>query len=305
MSKTVSLVLGSGGARGLAHIGVIEELEKNGFKIGSISGSSMGAFVGGIYAKGELNVYKDWVCELDKLDVFKLIDFTLSTQGFIQGERIIKEIMKIIEDCQIEQLSIPFAGCLLPTLSIEKEVVFTSGSLFRALRASIAIPTVLTPISIDNVDLVDGGVINPIPIEHVKRRAGDLLVVVNVNANEPYIKHHDKSKENKIRDAERKNLTDIFKRKWQEFFPVNKTSSKKLGFFELMNRSIDLMQDRLTDTLLDRYQPDIQVNISREACSTFEFYKAKEMIEEGKRALTYSLKKYSMHEHSRTEQGAG
>ncbi|MDN5201810.1 patatin-like phospholipase family protein [Fulvivirgaceae bacterium BMA10] len=304
MSKTVSLVLGSGGARGLAHIGVIEELEKKGFKIGSISGSSMGAFVGGIYAKGELNVYKDWVCELDKLDVFKLIDFTFSTQGFIRGERIITEIMKIIEDCRIEQLSIPFAAVATDIVN-KKEVVFTSGSLFRALRASIAIPTVLTPISIDNVDLVDGGVINPIPIEHVERTTGDLLVVVNVNANKPYLKNHNKSKEDKIRDAERKNLTDIFKRKWQEFFPANKTSSKKLGFFELMNRSIDLMQDRLTDTLLDRYQPDIQVNISRDACSTFEFYKAKEMIEEGKRALTDSLKKHSMHEHSRTEQGAG
>jgi NTE family protein len=107
-TKTVSLVLSSGGARGLAHIGVIEALEEHGFKINAIAGCSMGAMIAGVYAKGNLKEFKTWICNLDRIDVFSLMDFTLSSRGFIKGEKVFNVIQALIGDTNIESLPIPF-----------------------------------------------------------------------------------------------------------------------------------------------------------------------------------------------------
>ncbi|MGI9543058.1 MAG: patatin-like phospholipase family protein [Cyclobacteriaceae bacterium] len=139
MSKSIALVLSSGGARGVAQIGVIEELENRGIKINAIAGSSMGALIGGLYAAGKLPIYKEWVCRMTRMDVFDLVDFTFSTQGFIRGDRVFKEMKKLIDDCNIEDLDIPFAA-VASNLKNHQEIVFTKGSLYRALRASMAIP---------------------------------------------------------------------------------------------------------------------------------------------------------------------
>ena len=165
MSKSVALVLSSGGARGVAHIGVIEGLLEGGYKIESISGSSMGAVVGAVYAAGKLPNFKEWISNLDKIDVFKLMDFTLSTQGFVRGEKVFNELKKFIGDRNIEDLSIPIS-IIATDIVGKKEVVFQKGELFTALRASAAIPSVLKPSIIDGIELVDGGLYNPIPISH-------------------------------------------------------------------------------------------------------------------------------------------
>ena len=194
-SKNVALVLSSGGARGMAHIGVIESLLENGYTITSISGSSMGAVVGGAYAAGQLEKYTNWLLQLDKLEVFKLIDFTLSAQGFIRGERVFNEMKKFISDRKIEELDIPFAAVAYDILN-RKEVVFTEGSLYTGLRASAAIPNVLKPSSVDGAELVDGGICSPIPMDYVKRHRDDILVVSNVNASIPYEPPHEFLPEN-------------------------------------------------------------------------------------------------------------
>ncbi len=280
MGKPVSLVLSSGGARGMAHIGVIESLIKKGYEIKSIAGSSIGAFVGGMYAHGKLEDYKNFVCNLDKLDVFKLIDFTFSTSGFIRGERIINELTKRLKDGNIEDFDIHFAAVATDIINNE-EVVFDQGSLFYALRASTAIPTVITPISSGERLLVDGGVLNPIPIKHVKRTPGDLLVVVNVNHDSPYHKPVPTDKQEIKWQADMLKKVATFKEKWSEMLPSKKTSPKKLGYFDLMNRSIALMQDQLSTLIIENYKPDMVINISRYTCSTFDFYKSKELIHLG------------------------
>jgi NTE family protein len=149
VKEKVSLVLSGGGARGIAHIGVIEELEKQGFEIKSIAGTSMGALVGGIYAVGKLQEYKNWMYTLDKLDVFKLIDFTLSSQGLIKGDRVFKKMKEFIPDMNIEELNIHYAATATDLINKE-EVVFTKGSVYKSIRASTAIPSVLTPVKKDN-----------------------------------------------------------------------------------------------------------------------------------------------------------
>lgn len=280
--KSVSLVLSSGGARGVAHIGVIEGLLENGFEISAISGSSMGAVVGGVYAAGKLPEYKEWVCNLDKIDVFKLLDFTLSTQGFVRGERVFNEMKTFISDCNIEDLEIPFAAVATDVVN-KKEVVFKSGSLFTAIRASAAIPSVLKPSIINNVELVDGGVCNPLPVSQVQRTPSDILVVCDVNADIP-----NKLVEKKI---EEESKFKPFIEKWNNLFPkTENTKIKRLSMFDLFARSVDMMQDKITDYIIEQTKPEIVVRISRETCGTFEFHRSSELIEYGKNEFEKSLK---------------
>lgn len=285
MSQKVALVLSSGGARGLAHIGVIEALEARGYEITSISGSSIGALIGAFHACGKLQVYKEWAINLDRYDVFKLIDFTFSVQGFIRGEKVFKALQEIIADTKIEEMNIPFAA-VVTDIAGKKQKVFTAGSMYDAVKASVAIPTVIKPVELNQVKYIDGGVTNPVPIEHVKRHEGDLLVVSNVCAIKPYVRKVEDTKKEEAEEARYNLKIQNFLNSWNKFLPgTSESAEKKLGFFDLLNDSIDLMQDRLTSLLLEKYPPDILVEISREACSTFEFYKAAELIALGREAV--------------------
>lgn len=281
--KTAALVLSSGGARGAAHIGVIEALLEQGYEINSIAGSSMGAVVGGVYAAGKLPEFKEWVCNLDKIDVFKLMDFTLSTQGFVRGERVFNEMKAFIPDCEIEDLQIPFAAVATDIVN-KKEVVFRSGSLFKALRASAAIPSVLKPSVINGAELVDGGVLNPIPIAYVKQSESDVVVVSDVNAAVPCVLN----RKEQLLLEERSRFAPIVE-KWNSMFPKNSNRQKRLSYFELVVKSVDLMQDKISEYIIEHSQPDIVVRISRETCGMFEFYRSKELIEFGKEEFNKSL----------------
>ena len=176
----ISLVLGSGGARGYAHIGVIEELIAQGFDIRSIAGSSMGALVGGVYAAGKLDSYRDWVLPLARLDVLRLLDITFRGGGFIKGDRIIKALSEHVGDVAIEDLPISYTAVAVD-LDAHREVWFSSGSLFEAIRASIAIPTVFRPHRYRGRLLVDGGLLNPLPVSPTLRDHTDATIAVDVN----------------------------------------------------------------------------------------------------------------------------
>lgn len=285
MGQKVALVLSSGGARGMAHIGVIEALLKQGYEISSIAGSSIGSVVGAFYAAGKLDEYREWLLALDRIDVFNLIDFTFSVQGFVKGEKVFKSLESILPEMNIEDLRIPF--CALATdIEEKKEVVFEKGSIYKAMKASVAIPTVIRPVLIDGKNYIDGGVTNPIPIDHVKRTKGDILVVSNVNAIIPYIKIvEDQKKERQEKESYNEKIQSFIK-KWSTFLPSSSSEAKnKFGFFDILNESIDIMQDRLTSLMLEKHQPDILINTSRDCCSTFEFYRAKEIINAGKHAF--------------------
>ncbi len=288
--KNVRLVLGSGGARGMAHIGVIEELEREGFKIKEVVGCSMGAVVGGIYCAGYLTDYKLWLIKLSKLDVFMLLDFTLSAQGFVKGEKVFKAIEEFIGDDQIENFQIPFTAVAADLLN-KKEVHYRTGSLFKALRASIAIPTVFTPVINGRSQLVDGGVLNPLPINLVQKAEGEIIVAVNLNANTPYGAGNLVVEENKEKAAYLKML-DVIRSTFPRFENKNEDTAENLGLFDILNKSYDLTQDRLTELMIEVHQPDIVVNISRDACGVFEFYRANEIIEEGRKSFHRAYDQY-------------
>ena len=174
-----ALVLASGGSRGLAHIGAIEVLEERGFEITSVAGASMGALVGGLYAAGGLDAFKEWMKTVDRMKVLFLMDFTIGNGGFVKGDKVISELESIIPDKRIEDLDIPFAA-VATDIRHRKEAVFDKGSLYDAIRSSISLPSVFTPNRIGNMLLIDGGVVNPIPLNRVARTPGDLLVAVDL-----------------------------------------------------------------------------------------------------------------------------
>ncbi len=279
MKQKVALVLGSGGARGSAHIGVIRELISQGFEITSISGSSMGALVGGVYASGKLDEYEEWLCNLDRMDVFSLVDFTLSTNGIIKADKVLKEIKKFIPDQKIEDLPIPFTA-VATDIRNKKEKVFSSGNLWEAIRASISIPFVLTPTKIDDLHFVDGGVLNPVPVNHVKRVPGDLLVAVNVNAQIPMHISEGIEKKPDYIDQLTNGRLKSFREKLAQLIPANKNDS--IGYFQLMTDTTSLMLSQISKLTLELNPPDLLIDISRYACGTFDFHKAKEVVEIGK-----------------------
>ncbi|WP_409308145.1 patatin-like phospholipase family protein [Pseudomonas putida] len=180
MSKRVALVLGSGGARGYAHIGVIEEIERRGYDIACVAGCSMGAVIGGIYAAGKLDDYRNWIESLDYLDVLRLVDVSFRL-GAIRGDKVFGQIRKIVGEINIEQLRIPYTA-VAADLTNQQEIWFQEGCLHQAMRASAAIPSLFTPVMQGNRMLVDGGILNPLPIVPVVSSHCDLIIAVNLNA---------------------------------------------------------------------------------------------------------------------------
>jgi NTE family protein len=292
-SKQVSLALSSGGARGLAHIGVIEALEAKNYRIQALAGCSMGALIGGIYAKGNLPEFKEWICNLDRIDVFSLMDFTISSRGLIKGDRVFMAIQHLIGDGNIEELPIPFA-CNAVDLAKGREKVFHKGNLFQAIRASASIPTVFKPFLINGREYVDGGVLNPIPINHLKLVENSLVLASDVNGPIDLLVN-----KRQIILEEKSSLAlpawaIEYREKFEKYFHKEKKEVKPKGpgFLELMNLSYDLMQDRLCELLIKTYPVDILFGISRRQGGTFEFYKAKEIIDIGRELAEKTLDKF-------------
>ncbi len=287
MEKNVALVLGSGGARGIAHIGVINELVKQGYNITSISGASMGALVGGMYATGNLSAFEEWMCSLSKLDVFNLVDFTLSLNGLIKGNKILKEMKVMVPDRNIETLPIPFVAVATDIIN-GKEVVLNKGSLFDAIRASISIPTVFTPFNYNGLKLVDGGVLNPIPVNRVKRHKDDILIVVNLGSDKEY-STIDLNQENIDTEKKQNKYISKIQDTINNIIPENKTD--KIGYYNLLNNTTSLMVQKISELTLEKYKPDVLIEIPRRAFGTYEFYKSKEIIELGVTETEKALKK--------------
>jgi len=273
-----SLVLGAGGARGLTHIGVIRCLEAHGYDIRYISGSSMGALVGGIYAAGKLDTFSDWVTALQRLDVLRLLDWSLNGALF-KGERIIRVLRDLIGDCRIEELPIGFTA-IATELSTSREMWLNRGSLFEAIRASIAVPTVFAAVTIDDLVLVDGGVVNPVPVAPTLNTHTEVTIAVDLNAPD------DSDAPLRIR-AGREHTADSAERQSILSFidallgmdPA--PSSNHLGFYDLAARSMDAMQRTITQLKLASYAPSLIVKIPGNLCGFFDFYRAQQLIDYG------------------------
>ena len=178
--KKVALALASGGPRGFAYIGAIEELQSRGYEITSVSGTSAGALVGGIFAAGGMQAFKEWLYGLDPVKVMALMDFSFSKNYLVKGDKVIKAIKERVPDIRIEDLPIPFTA-VATDLYTGEEVVFREGPLFDAIRASISIPSMFRPVKWKGRTLVDGGMVNTFPLNRVQRTPGDILVGFNVN----------------------------------------------------------------------------------------------------------------------------
>ena len=280
--KTISLVLGSGGARGYAHIGVIEELLKHGYEIKSISGSSMGALIGALYACGKLDMFKEWVLALDLIEVAKLIDFSFTRTGVIQGDKVFHVIEDMIGDIMIEDLPIPYTAVATDFMK-QKEVWIQKGKLIDAIRASIAIPTVFTPKKITDRYLIDGGVLNPLPISPTVADDTDSTIAVNLSANvrkdyKLHIPKIEREKESKIQEI----FLEMAQKAEKLLEREKKSNFDEMGMFDIMGRTIDIMQNAVRECKMAGYSPDIIIGIPNNACGFYEFNRAYEMIELGR-----------------------
>ncbi len=277
--KRVSLVLGSGGARGYAHIGVIEILEKKGYEIASISGASMGALIGGLYGCGKLDEYRDWVMGLDAFDVAYLLDISFARGGIIEGEKVFEKLAEMTGDINIEDLPIKYTAVSTDIVR-KKEVWFQQGNLLDAIRASIAIPSIFTPVTKEKMILVDGGALNPLPVAPTQSDLTDLTIGVNLYAKIP----KPKVKTGKSEDIRKHNIEMAVR----ELF-VNAKEERKFSMFDVLDKTFDTMQDALTRYRIAGYPPDIMINISMHVCNTFDFHKAAEVIEAGKMAAIEAI----------------
>lgn len=278
--KSVSLVLGSGGARGYVHIGVIRELERQGFEIKSVAGSSMGALIGGLYASGKLEEYENWVSSFNIIDILKLIDFSFSSNGMIKADKVFSKIEEMIGDVNIEDLDIEFTATATDILN-KKEIWLQKGCLKDAIRASIAIPTIFTPKQINGKLLFDGGILNPLPILPTVSQFTDLVVAVNLNSD---LKINDKYK--KLFEKKKSFMEENI----QKFFKKNISSKDNLNYFQLINKSIETMQEVISRHQLASHRPDIMIDVPVDICDFYDFHKAKELIIYGKKITKEILK---------------
>jgi len=276
MGKNIALVLGGGGARGLSHIGVIEEIERQGYNIKSIAGTSIGALIGGIYAAGKLEIFKKWITSLTKYDVYKLMEFTINL-GFVKMDKVISTIKKFVGTINIEDLQIKLS-IIATDLHSNEEIIFEKGDLFDAISSSIAYPTIITPYKLNNVLYVDGGIVNPLPINRVKRMKGDILVVVNLSSKLKYKKH--------IEKIEYSYLKKLIK-SWNK----SKKKKEKWSYIKIIDESLNTMHTQLIKLTLKLYKPDILIKISKDCAGFFDYYNAKELIIYGGKQTKYYLKK--------------
>ncbi len=284
MKKKIALVLSGGGARGLAHIGAIETLESHGYEITSIAGCSMGALIGGMYAAGKLPEVKDWVLALDRRKVLSLVDFSLSLTHLVKGDRVMEALKEIVPDVNIEDLPIPYTAVATDWNS-GKEVIFDHGSLYDAIRASISIPLFLNPVRREDMLLVDGGLVNSLPLNRVVRHSGDLLFGINVST-------HDYQGELLMQQfVERKLLSKsvpaaVMNRIMKHFEGIN------INYVTLLMRTIAIMLEQNTRQQILISRPDLVVQVPMKRYGVFDFDKAAAILQIGKHKTSRALRRF-------------
>ena len=277
------MVLSSGGARGLVHIGAIEELEARDYRITSIAGCSMGALIGGVYAAGKLEEFREWMKTVDRKKMLELTDFSLSLNHIVKGTRIIEAIMEFVPDMPIEDLPIPY--CAVATdLKSGREVVFREGSLFKAIRASISLPSFYEPVHRDGMILIDGGVTNPIPMNRVQRHEGDILMGIDVSG-------HDYETQWEIRQElteKRKRSKSLSQQILNKLIPDN----LEFNHYTMLSRVSSLMIRQNSILMAQLMKPDVLVDIQMSRYGSFDFDKSEKLIAIGRQKTQQALSKY-------------
>ena len=310
--KRVALVLGSGGARGYAHIGVLQVLSERGYEVAAIAGTSMGAVVGGLAAAGKLEPYTEWVRGLTQGDVLRLLDPAFSSPGAFRAERVLARMSEILGGALIEDLPIPFTA-VATDLGTRREVWFTSGPVDVALRASIAIPSLITPIMVNGRLLVDGGLLNPVPVEPVIGVDADFTLAVSLTGWTPW----------GTADATRESSVQRPPPEWLDRFlrtasgvlesdlvlsvlarlgtgrtleaatptvpPPYDPPPPNLGIVDVTSMALDTMTALVTRYRMAAQPPDILVTVPAAAARTVDFHRAVELIELGRKLTAEAL----------------
>ena len=327
MKKDIALVLSSGGPRGLAYIGAIEEILSRGYGIHSVAGTSMGSLIGGVYAAGRLEEFKEWITTLDGWSVFSLMDLSLSKNHFVKGDKIISAIKEIVPDVDIESLPIPY--CAVATdLYTGEEIVFRSGKLFDAIRASISIPSLFRPVQHDMSLLIDGCMVNCLPLNRIARTEGDMLVAFDTNYMDIAEIRKDMLREQVEASAEEAfyqkakeeavDIIDDFKSHTSEGIisrlrtagnravelmglikDFRRVSDERADFdfgdtyMSIINRSFSIMNHHQTERMIAEHKPDIVVRMSFDAYGDIAHYaKAAEISQIGRELMAEALDKY-------------
>ena len=327
MKKDVALVLSSGGPRGWAYIGAIEELVSRGYNITSVAGTSIGSLIGGIYAAGRLDDVKDWLFTLDAWKVFHLMDISLSKNHLVKGDKVIEALKEIVPDVNIEDLNIPYRA-VAADLYTGEEVVFDRGPLFEAIRASISIPSLFRPVKYGYRTLVDGGIVNTMPLDRVVRNGNDILVAFDVNdvdvdsirqtlITEARMEEERKEEEKELEEetrsvikAVRDNTTLTFGEKLSLASEQGrKVLSHKLkdeepepalfyedNYYSILSRTFSIMNHMLAKIAAERYKPDVLVKMPFDAYGEISDYaKAEEISQRGRELMKAALDKYENH----------
>jgi NTE family protein len=296
MSHSVSLVLGSGGARGMAHIGVIRCLEDNGYTISNIAGASIGAMVGGFYAAGQLDRLQSWVCALERKDVLGLLDLSFTGGGIFKGDKLMDALSSLVKDRVIEDLPIDFTAVAVD-LDRQKEVWLTDGSLFEAIRGSIAIPSVFKPHNYRDMWLVDGGVLNPVPVSAAMTKITDVTIAVNLNAkrspySEPFVEDAQHVSMDIASQRGVHRAINRFIDRWKKEDEIETSMTSQFSTLELLNRSIETMQNTIAHMKLAVNIPDILVEVPYDCGGLFDYHLADEIIERGYQLCFDALQRY-------------
>ncbi|MFT4109028.1 patatin-like phospholipase family protein [Propionicimonas sp.] len=327
--KRVALVLGSGGARGYAHIGVLDVLAERGYEVVAVAGTSMGALVGGLHAAGRLADYTEWVTTLTQRDVLRLLDPTLAGAGAIRLERVLARMSEMLDGALIEDLPIPYTA-VATDIGARREVWFSSGPVDVAIRASVAMPGVITPIMVNGRLLVDGGVLNPVPMDPVIGVDADFTLAVSLSGEKVRGTSWGPAKEtsaprppNEWLDRFLKGAAGIWENDVVASFlarfsrghedapaiepvhPAFEPPPPGLGITDVTSMSLDTMSALITRFRLAALPPDVQVSIPGDAARTMDFHRAQELIDLGRRLTAAALDNAFVEERALTEPGSG
>lgn len=332
-TKNVALVLSSGGPRGWAYIGAIEELERRGYNITSIAGTSIGSLIGGIYAAGRLADIKDWLFSLDAWKVFSLMDLSLSKNHLVKGDKVIGAIKEIVPEINIEDLNIPYRA-VAADLYTGEEVIFDQGPLFEAIRASISIPSLFRPVKYGFRTLVDGGVVNTMPLDRVVRSGNDIVVAFDVNdvdvesirntiINEAR-QEEDRLNAEKALNKETRNILHSIRHNssltWMDKFKLAKDQGAKIishkmhseelepelyfeeNYYSILSRTFSLMNHVIAKASAERFKPEILVKMPFDLYDDISDYaKAEEISEVGRELMRTALDEYEISRQARND----
>jgi len=310
----VALALGSGGARGWAHIGVLQVLHERGHEVSAIAGTSVGALIGGLQAAGALDAFTEWITALNQRELLMLLDPAIGMPGVVRAQRVLDKISDMLDGARIEELPIPYVA-VATDLVAQREVWFEHGPVAAAIRASIAIPTAITPVKLHGRVLVDGGLMNPVPMDAVTAWSADFTLAVDLNApgargtgGQPVAESSDESESAaaswlgglrrsavhaaEVAAAQLSPLTHLGRRE------DDGPSASDLGFEDLPRdlKTLDVLTMSLnaSQALVTRFRtaanpPDVWVHVPVDSCGTLDFLRATEMIALGRERAIEAL----------------